>query len=39
MKFFKWLKDEIVNNAGICILALVVAFFCVIVFNMLAWTP
>ncbi len=36
MKFFKWLKEEIVNNAGICVLALVVAFFSVIVFNMLA---
>ena len=35
MKFFKWLKDEIIGNAGIILLSLTVAFFCVIVFNVL----
>ncbi len=35
MKFFKWLKEEVVGNIGIIFLSLAVAFFCVIVFNML----
>ncbi len=37
MKFFQWLKEEIVNNWGIGILALVVSFVGVIIFNMLTY--
>ena len=35
MKLFKWLKQEIVGNVGIILLALGLAFVCVVVLQML----
>lgn len=35
MKLFKWLKQEIIGNVGIILLALGLAFVCVVVLQML----
>lgn len=35
MKFFRWLKEEIVGNVGVLFLSLAVSFFCVIMLNVL----
>lgn len=35
MKFFKWLKEELIGNLGILLLSLALAFLGVLAFNMM----
>lgn len=35
MKFFKWLKEELIENFGILLLSLALAFVAVLAFNMM----